>query len=537
MFLTFQFPFFDHRNLQVEPNRVERPIWPNPGINDYLRYFGAILKDNPNYIGPWDGNELFCNANSVINLYGLGQNNFYKSLKQTTQSKAIFRRFQSDGYFMGKFEIGFSDFFENTIDLNSSTLKEQFLAQINKYLHCEVKIKTGIKLSNFVQLADIPYFLHNAYFWSTKTGKRSFDQKEAKNQIEELAPTIIIHVNKSKIPVTKFGFDKIELKGTDDSKFELYKTQVAYLGTKGYRYFDIWVIAVDDESISNPQYKNEFSGFPEEINGIRRNLLKIPVNYEILSKLNSKLQKIQASSPLTNVDVQISIASYVHNLMLKLVKDEKSGQSVTKALLTTNGSINDKSSNPLFDKLESAYNWVKVLPSNQILDNIKKQFTENYLTFIKNKKKTIYISSTFRDLKDYRADLIKLFQNELSKQFELSQIMEKMYDDGDFTPFSEDCTAAVDKSDIYLIILGNKVGSFPPNETRTYTEIELDFAIFKEKKMFCFMLDPFDEKEISDKAKHDEIIGKFKGRPTHKFKNYNDLENLLLKHLYQLAFE
>ena len=76
---------------------------------------------------------------------------------------------------------------------------------------------------------------------------------------------------------------------------------------------------------------------------------------------------------------------------------------------------------------------------------------------MKNEKKTIYISSTFRDLKDYRANLIKLFQNELSKQFELSQIMEKMYDDGDFTPFSEDCTAAVDKSDIYLIILGNKV--------------------------------------------------------------------------------
>ena len=31
-------------------------------------------------------------------------------------------------------------------------------------------------------------------------------------------------------------------------------------------------------------------------------------------------------------------------------------------------------------------------------------------------------------------------------------------------------------SDIYFMILGNKVGSYPPNEKRTYTEIEYDTA-------------------------------------------------------------
>lgn len=539
MFLTIQFPFFDHRKLQVEPNVVERPVWPNPGIKEYLRYFGTILKDNPKYIGPWDGNEPYCNANSVINLYGLGPNNFYNSLKEKVNSKAIFRRFQSDGNFMGKFEIGFSDNFGEENDFNSGNLRQIFFKHIHKYLDCEVKIKVGVKLTNFVQLADTPYFLRNAYFWSSLIGKKSFDHKTIKNQIEELTPSILIHLNKSIVPISKLGFEKVELNSKNDSLFELYKDQTTYIGTRGERIFDVWVIAVEDKIISSPQVKDEFIALPDEINNIRRSILKIPLNNQVLNIVNSKIQTIETNSTLTNVDVQIRIAKYLHTTLLKLVKDEKKSQLISKLLLTSQGSLNDKATNPLFEKLELAFGWVKNLPPNDILDNIKKQYADNY-SLIKNgkTKKTIYISSTFRDLKNYRSKLITLFQSQLSQKFNLSYIMEKMYDKGDFMPFKDDCIKAVNDSNVYLIILGNNIGSYPPDEKRTYTEIELDTAISDpDKKIFCFMLDPFDETKIKDKSKHSEIIKKFDGRPMHKFKNYKDLKILLLENLYQLAFD
>ena len=147
----------------------------------------------------------------------------------------------------------------------------------------------------------------------------------------------------------------------------------------------------------------------------------------------------------------------------------------------------------------------------------------------------VYISSTFLDLKDFRGVLINLFQNQLKNNFELCEIMERMFDDGTYTPFVVDCVDAVLKSDIYIIILGNKTGSFPPNEDRTYTEIELDTALSNNKRIFCLRLEHFDEVEIDNKAKHDELLTKFKGRPIHTFKNHVDLKNALYEFLIQFT--
>ena len=149
----------------------------------------------------------------------------------------------------------------------------------------------------------------------------------------------------------------------------------------------------------------------------------------------------------------------------------------------------------------------------------------------------VYISSTFRDLKDFRADLINLFQNQLKYNFELCEIMERMFDDGTYTPFVEDCINAVKESDIYIIILGNKVGSFPPNEQRTYTEIELDTALAQNKKIFCLRLENFDEDKIDNIEKHQDLLNKFEGRPIHTFNNSRDLKSVLFECLIQFTSE
>jgi len=100
-----------------------------------------------------------------------------------------------------------------------------------------------------------------------------------------------------------------------------------------------------------------------------------------------------------------------------------------------------------------------------------------------------------------------------------------MFDDGSYTPFVKDCIAAVTGCDIYIIIQGNKIGSYPPGEKyRTYTEIELDTALKESKKIFCLRLTEFNTEEIDDKIKLNQILAKFDGYPQHRFSTQIELE-------------
>ena len=150
-------------------------------------------------------------------------------------------------------------------------------------------------------------------------------------------------------------------------------------------------------------------------------------------------------------------------------------------------------------------------------------------------KWNVYVSSTFKDLKDFRAELINLFQNQLQNNFELSKIMERMFDDGTYTPYVDDCVEAVLGCDIYIIILGNRTGSFPPDQDRTYTEFELDAALANDKRIFCLHLETFNEAEIDNKVKHQQILDKFKGRPIHTFKDSLTLKNALYEFLFPFS--
>ncbi len=136
----------------------------------------------------------------------------------------------------------------------------------------------------------------------------------------------------------------------------------------------------------------------------------------------------------------------------------------------------------------------------------------------------IYISSTFQDLEEYRKKLIEIFQKQASNKFKLTKIMELMYDNGTHSRFTDDCIAAVKKCDIYFMILGNKIGSFPPNESRTYTEIEYDTAVRHNKELYLFKLKDVKEEELDNKEKYNEILGKFKGKPINEFKDTHEFD-------------
>ncbi len=146
------------------------------------------------------------------------------------------------------------------------------------------------------------------------------------------------------------------------------------------------------------------------------------------------------------------------------------------------------------------------------------------------RKWKVYLSSTYRDLADKRTELIYYFEKQLKGSFELTIIMERMFDDGSHTAFELDCEKEAVRCDIYILIQGNSIGSYIPNTTTTYTELELDTAIRLKKKIFILQLNSFDPVEIGAKntEKHEQICKKFAGKPTHFF---HDLDSIKFKFL------
>ena len=113
MFITIQFPLFDNRFLTNDPTRNKKPDWLELDNKASIRYFGQIIDRDNEYYGPWDDEKKYIRARRVFNLCGVKKGHYYTELYNTNaQSRIVFRRFQSDGKCMAKFEIGFNDSFE-----------------------------------------------------------------------------------------------------------------------------------------------------------------------------------------------------------------------------------------------------------------------------------------------------------------------------------------------------------------------------------------------------------------------------------------
>jgi hypothetical protein len=100
-----------------------------------------------------------------------------------------------------------------------------------------------------------------------------------------------------------------------------------------------------------------------------------------------------------------------------------------------------------------------------------------------------YLSSTFADLKDYRAEVIKLL-NRLRETFVL-EAMEIYVSDGQWT--LDKCLNDVAGCDIYILLLANKYGSIPENRDDknkngwSYTHLEYETARKLGKKVWVYI--------------------------------------------------
>lgn len=549
MFITIQYPIFDSRPLSLQNNRSERPYLPDPQENDILRYIGGVInaksagrlpdKTIPGarkvkkYFGTWDSSRMYFDASSVLVLAGLDENNYYKKLRDTdVHTRLLFRRFQADSNFMVRYEMAWTDDMESRpaygLGENQSLA---WLTHLQKYLECTIKIRVGSRHRKEVAIAQAGSHLIYSYYWATNASKhKSFKDKDLHYQVEYLPPYLVVHTLESEATLaalTGLGFKEVKLPALSGDPIKLFFGSVEYTVSGIAHSIEAWIITSPTKAHSCPRTYRHFIDLPEPIKNLRKNLLQIPAQIYGLKKLNASLANPAIENKLQQEPVQKLVAMYLHSGFTALIKRKRNNQEQQEIINTIFRNLDDMQSPDLKSEYQKSIDWFRFLPPTPANLNMKAQLEA--LEF----KKKVYISSTFRDLKEYRKTLIDLFEKELHNKFELCYIMEKMFDDGEHTPFVDDCIRAVKDCDVYFIILGNKVGSFLPDKSRTYTEAEYETALQTNKKIFMFRLKNMDEAQIDDKIKHEAILKKFEGKPVHEFEGLKDFENGILRVLAQ----
>ncbi|PTQ92610.1 TIR domain-containing protein [Nitrosomonas nitrosa] len=327
MFITVQYPILDYRFFQSSPARTERPKWPEPSAKEVVRYFGPVMSRNAIVYGPWDSEQKYCDVHGVLNLCGMGESHFFHLLHQSPyQSRILFRRFQSDGRFSVKFDIGFNDRFEEEITKTADALdKEQFYRHISRYLLCPLRVKVGGKLSPYLPLIDAGKHLRNAYFWSTYNGApKSFNPRDLNYQVEDCEPQIIIQIESHALNLKFFEEQKVEMPELAAEGVHLYFDYMPYQQNGSKYETKLWIITSDDSKNKLPVLSKDFKNYSSPIRYLRKNLLKIHQEKNAVKKL----LEVLSGNDSRDIDAtgKEKIFYYLHKKLLNLSKVHRNAQ-------------------------------------------------------------------------------------------------------------------------------------------------------------------------------------------------------------------
>lgn len=155
-------------------------------------------------------------------------------------------------------------------------------------------------------------------------------------------------------------------------------------------------------------------------------------------------------------------------------------------------------------------------------------------------KKKIYISSTFRDLKDYRHNAMEALRF-LIDSFSLVRVMEYMMP-GSKQPILSECLNDVKDCDIYILIIGKQYGTIAEGTGLSFTENEYHSAKANGKTIILLIADKDADNLRDEQTDNQEAFDKFKNLVTSNHlqfsKNFASPDHLvsqLLLALYPLT--
>ena len=157
-------------------------------------------------------------------------------------------------------------------------------------------------------------------------------------------------------------------------------------------------------------------------------------------------------------------------------------------------------------------------------DNIVRYKKGNYTKM----KKNVFISSTFIDLEEYRKEIWQLLS-----QYNVNVLGMEQFGARKETPL-ETCINEVERSDIYVGIIAQRLGSIEPNSTKSYTQLEYEKAVELDKEILIYLIDEENAlvKPVHiDYGKNHEQLNNFKKllREKHTVDSFRDSQDIVGK--------
>jgi len=119
------------------------------------------------------------------------------------------------------------------------------------------------------------------------------------------------------------------------------------------------------------------------------------------------------------------------------------------------------------------------------------------------RKKTVFISSTYEDLIQYRRKVWELLGD-----YDVNIRGMERFGARKETPL-QTCLAEIEQSDIYIGILAYKLGSIEKTSSKSYTQLEYEKASELKKEIFIYLIDEKDSKispnDIDFGDKHEKL--------------------------------
>jgi hypothetical protein len=144
-----------------------------------------------------------------------------------------------------------------------------------------------------------------------------------------------------------------------------------------------------------------------------------------------------------------------------------------------------------------------------------------------NTKKTVFISSTFIDLKDERKKVWDTLEN-----FDVVVKGMEQFGARKTTPLAT-CISEVEQSDIYVGIIGMRYGSEEPTTGKSYSQLEYEKAVDRNLEILIYLIDEENANVTPSLIQYDKIgkLNNFKTilRDKHTIDTFSNAQDLITK--------
>lgn len=142
-------------------------------------------------------------------------------------------------------------------------------------------------------------------------------------------------------------------------------------------------------------------------------------------------------------------------------------------------------------------------------------------------RKTVFISSTFKDLKEERKKVWDCLE-----KFDVAVKGMEQFGARKSTPLAT-CLSEVEQSDIYVGIIGMRYGSEDSNSGKSYSQLEYEKAIEKNKEILIYLIDEESSVVTPNLIQYDKIqkLNNFKSilKDKHTIDTFSNSQDLVSK--------